>query len=132
MHLSIKLALGFIALVLGVGVGARFLFAPVATSAEFGIVLEGSRALNQIRGDIGGVFVGLAGLTILGIVRSEPRFFEAVAICVLGVLTARVIGFVFDGGIDPESVVAAGLELIFAGVLFLAARRLDEPGASER
>jgi hypothetical protein len=128
MNLLIKILLGFIVFVLGVGVGGRFMFAPESTGAEFGMAFDGARALNQVRGDIGGVFVALAVVTLLGMVRREPRYFEAVAICMLGVMLARILGFAVDGDVQAESVVAALAELIIAGVLLYAARM---PSASE-
>jgi hypothetical protein len=131
MNLALKIIVCFIVFILGIGVGARFFFAPVPTAAEFGITLEGALALNQVRGDIGGVFVGLAIVAVLGLVRREPRYFEAVAICMLGVMTARVVGFIAGGEIHAQNVTAAVAELIFAGVLWHSARKLSESGASD-
>jgi len=121
-----KILLGLVIFVLGVGVGVRWLFTPEAVAAEFGISLDGIKALNQVRGDIGGVFLGMAAVVALGMLRREPRFLEAAAIGLGGVIFGRLTGVLMDG-LDPSVIVAVVAEAAMVATLLWGARSMKAP-----
>ena len=121
-----KILLGLVIFVLGVGVGVRWLFTPEAVAAEFGISLDGIKALNQVRGDIGGVFLGMAAVVALGMLRREPRFLEAAAIGLGCVIFGRLTGVLMDG-LDPSVIVAVVAEAAMVATLLWGARSMKAP-----
>ena len=118
------------ALILGVVVGLRWLFDPVGAGNEFGIAYNGAVGLNQVRGDMGGVFVGLGVITILGVTRPEPRFLEAVAIAIGGVIVGRAWGVIVDG-FAPLSVVSMGIEVVLLASLVITANGMGDAAGQE-
>jgi hypothetical protein len=124
-----KILLSLVILVLGAGVGLRWLFTPEAVAVEFGISLDGIAALNQVRGDIGGIFVGLAAVVALGMLRREPRFLQAVAIGVGCVIFGRLTGLLMDG-IDRSVIAAVLAELAIVASLLWGASAMQDSGGN--
>ncbi len=124
-----KILLGLVILVLGAGVGLRWMFVPEAVAGEFGISLDGILALNQVRGDMGGVFVGLAGIAALGMLRREPRYLEATAIAVACVIVGRLTGLVMDG-FDPAVIGPVVSEGVIVAILVWGAKSVEAPAAA--
>lgn len=120
------------ALILGAAVGLRWVFDPMGAGNEFGIAFNGAVGLNQVRGDMGGVFVGLGIITILGVTRPEPLFLEAVAIAIGGVIVGRAWGVIVDG-FAPVSVISMGIEAVLVASLVITANAMrggPEEGAT--
>lgn len=118
-----KVGVGLTVLILGVVVGAQWLIAPETAASGMGITLEGPVAFNQVRGDIGGVFLGLAVVCLLGLVRREPRFLEAGAIALAGVIAGRLVGVVANG-FAPEIGMSIAFEVVFVASLLATAKAL--------
>ena len=121
MQVALHIGVGLVVLVLGAGVGLRWIFGLESAAAEFGIGVQTVLAHNQLRGDMGGVFLGLAGVAALGLVRREPRFLQAVAGALIGVVFGRIASLTLDG-FAAEAAVAIVFELVFVTVLLMAAR----------
>lgn len=126
MTMVLKGLVALIALLLGV-LGLRWVFAPVGAAAELGIALDGPLALNTVRGDIGGLFIGGAILCGIGLARGDGRPLRAAALLLACVAVGRMIGVASDGFV-PQAGVAIAVELAMVALLLLAARRL--PGAN--
>ena len=78
-------------------------------------------ALNNARGDLGGMFISATVLCGLGLVTRDGRWFQALAV-VLGCIAAgRVVGMLADG-FAQSSLMPMIIELVMVGVLLLAAR----------
>lgn len=101
----------------------QWLFAPAAQSAHLGISLEGPAAFSHMRGDTGGTFLAVGALAILGVVRKEPRFLEAVSLVMVCILAGRLLSVALDGYVR-EVAVAMGVELVLALLAFAVARQL--------
>ncbi len=122
------LIVGVLVGVLGVGIGAHWLFAPDSAAAAMGITLTSPLAYSTARGDMGGAFVALGLVTALGLMRRESRYLEAVAIAVGAIAIGRLVALAADG-FDSLAVVAIVSEVIFVAALVVTARRMDEiPG----
>jgi hypothetical protein len=100
----------------------RWLLAPESASAELGISLSGPAAFSQMRGDAGGAFFAVGALALLGLFRKEPGYLEAVALIMVCIVAARVLGVALDG-YDPKIGVAMAVELATAAATFTTARQ---------
>ena len=109
--------------VLLTGLGGWRLLDPIAFFANSGLVLNNqSGLLNEARAT-GGVVVGFGILILLGAVKHEFAFTSTLSAIVLflGFGIARVVGFVFDGDIQPMLIQGVIFEFIFGlfGVFLL-------------
>jgi hypothetical protein len=101
----------------------RWLFAPESGSTELGISLSGPAAFSQMRGDVGGAFFAVGALALLGLFRKEPGYLEAVALIMISIVAARVLGIALDG-YQRQIGVAMAVELATAGATFATARQM--------
>jgi hypothetical protein len=101
----------------------RWLLAPESMSAELGISLSGPSAFSQMRGDAGGAFFAIGSLAVLGLVRKQPGYLEAVAFIMVSIAAARLLGIALDG-YHPQIGVAMTVELATAGATFATARQM--------
>ena len=115
--------------ILGLAVGGQWLLTPEAAAEPFQITLGSAAALNQARGDIGGVFVGLAAVITLGLLRGEPRWLEAAAIALVGVIVGRLIGVAVDGA-RSEALTPIAVEIAMALALWKTARSFESAGSA--
>lgn len=113
---------GLIGLVLGV-LGLRWVFAPEGAAGELGMTLGGAVALNNARGDIGGLFIAGALLCLLGLARGDGRWLQAAALLLGCVAAGRMVGVAVDG-FAPQSGVAIAVELVMLALLLFTASRM--------
>jgi len=71
------------------------MFMPEVMAAQFNISPIGIHGLSTVRGDLGGLFLGLAVMSFLGLQR--PLMLFAASILLGAVAIGRVFGFLFDG-----------------------------------
>jgi hypothetical protein len=76
-----------------------------------------------MRGDAGGAFFAIGSLAVLGLVRKEPGYLEAVAFIMVCIAAARLLGIALDG-YHPQIGVAMTVELATAAATFATARQL--------
>jgi len=122
---KIQLMVGVLAALL-LALGLNFLFNPEGGGAQFGLVADGVRGLNSLRGDLGGMFLGSGILLVMGLVRAQPVYFLAVAVVIAAIAFGRLVGLLLDGlagNSTPEFVV----ELVMVAVLLYAWRRAQAP-----
>jgi hypothetical protein len=122
MTTLLKGIVGLIGLLLG-ALGLRWVFAPEGAAAELGMTLGSAVALNNARGDIGGLFIAGALLCLLGLARGDGRWLQAAALLLGCVASGRVIGVVVDG-FTPQSGLAIAVELVWLGLLLFTASRM--------
>ncbi len=123
MVLALRLVVGAFAL-LFLFMGAGFLLDPLGSATGLSVTPEGVHGLNTLRGDMAGLFIGSALLLGLGVIRRQAAWLLAVALLMVVIALGRVVGFVVDGTPAQETLVAFGFEVVIAGVLLLAARKL--------
>lgn len=101
--------------------GARWMFAPLGIAAEHDMALGSALALNTIRGDLGGFFLGGAILCALGLRTGDGRWFQAVALVIGCVAFGRLVGMIVDG-VAAQAAVAFVVELGMIAILLAAAQ----------
>jgi Domain of unknown function (DUF4345) len=112
--------------VLAVPFALRWLLTPETMGAHLGISLDGASALSHMRGDTGGAFFAVGALAILGLVRKEPGYLEAVAFIMVCIIAGRLLSVALDGW-HAQVGVALAVELVTALAAFAAARQLRAP-----
>jgi hypothetical protein len=122
MTAVLKGLVALIGLLLAV-LGLRWVFAPESAATELGMTLGSAVALNNARGDIGGLFIGGALLCWLGLARGDGRWLQAAALLLGCVAAGRVVGVVVDG-FAPQSGVAIAVELVWLALLLFTASRM--------
>ena len=126
MEIALKIAVGLIALMLGV-LGMNAVIDPAAAASQFGLTPDGIVGLSTLRSDLGGMFITSTVLLVMGIFRGQTLWFLAVALLMGVIALARGIGFIVDG--YDESLLAPFLfEIIFVVVLVFAHRQLKLEG----
>ena len=123
MLIALKVVVGFIGLILGVGLGLRWMFVPESVGAELGITLGDIAALSTARADLGGMFLGAGKLCALGLRSGEGRWLQAAAVLIGAVAVGRALGLVVDG-YAPQMLVFLVVELLMLGALLTAAARM--------
>ena len=111
--------MGLIALLGGLG----FIFAPTQMEADFSIVASRVDGLGTIRGDLGGMFLMVAGFMLYGSRPGNSAWLIVPVVLLVTVLFGRTIHILIDGISQPA--IRSTLVEIFA-LLFLdfARRRL--------
>ena len=122
MTTALKGIVAVIGLLLGL-LGVRWVFAPESAAAELGITLGSAVALNNARGDLGGLFIGSALLCFLGLARGDGRWLQAAALLLGCVAAGRCVGIALDG-FAPASGVAIAVELVWLSLLLFTATRM--------
>jgi len=122
MILVVRVVLGSIALFF-LAWGLRFVFTPDTMGAEFFVAPVGTGGLSTIRGDLGGAFLATSVFIALGLRPRATLWLHAAAI-VLGLIAAgRAVGLVVDG-VTESALAAFVVEIVFATLLLIGARRL--------
>ena len=127
MAIALKVAVGLIGLLLGL-FGVQWMFSPETIAATQGIGLDGIAALNNARGDLGGMFISATVLCALGLVTRDGRWLQALAVVLGCIALGRAVGMIADG-FATTSLTPMIVELVMLGVLLLAARL---PGQAEK
>ncbi len=128
MRIALQILVGVIGLILGVGLGLRWLFAPETIATDLGITLGNVAALSTARADLGGMFLAGGILCVLGLRPGGGRWLQAVALIIGCVALGRAISLVLDG-FAAQQLTFLIAELVMVGALLGAARRL-EPASS--
>ena len=116
-----RLLAGAVAL-LFIATGLRFMLAPADMSMQFFVRADGAAGLSTLRGDLGGAFVGLGTLVLIGLRRGYQELLLAVVLVLVAIIVGRLIGYVVDG-VELEAVRSAVVEVVLIAML-LAARSL--------
>ena len=104
--------------------GLLAMFNPTAMVEKFGVEPLGSHGLNTIRADIGGLLLCNVIMMVMGLWRKNTTWFLAVAVVMSTVAVGRLVGLVIDG-VDTAVIPPLVVELVIAGVMLIAHRRLD-------
>jgi ribonuclease Z len=117
--------------VLFLALGLMLLFAPGRQTGQFAVLATGNAGLSTLRGDLGGLFLGMALFTLVGAIRASPRWLAVPAIFLTFIVLGRIMNLIFDGR-SIESVQAVLLEFVFIAILLLgiASMRSGQPTGS--
>ena len=121
MRIALNVLVGVIALLLGGGLGLRWMFDPATVAAGLGIGLENVTALSTGRADLGGFFLGAGALCLLGLRRGYRRWLEAVAVLIACIALGRAVSLVLDG-FERQLGIFLLVEVVMVAVLLAAAR----------
>ncbi len=104
--------------------GAGFYLDPVRAAARIGLEAMNLTGMNAIHGDLGGLFVGLALLLVLGLLRPASVWLLAVAAMLATIALGRLLGFALTGSSSDDALLALAVEVICVLILVLGSRRL--------
>jgi hypothetical protein len=127
MIVVVRIVLGLIALFFIV-FGVRFVLTPDTMAAEFFITPLGVAGLSTVRADLGGAFIAVGTFVVLGLRPGATLWLYAAAITNGAIAAARIVGMAVDGVVE-HSVAAAVVEVAFAALLTIGARRLQQTAA---
>ena len=131
MDLFLKIALGLFAALFLV-MGASRVLGPAAAAEGVELTLTGPVGMNTARGDIGGLFLALFGMILLGLTTRGATWFHAAALLLGCVAAGRLVGLLVDGFAEG-SATAFGAEIVMIAVLVASANRaqsaVEEPAA---
>lgn len=103
-----------------------FWAAPEIAAQRLHLEAVGAAGLSTLRGDLGGLFLALAGLSAVGLFRRQRLLLLTAAAVLAAIVAGRLIGFILTG-VSSEAFAPLVVEVVGAAVLILHARGL--PGA---
>ena len=101
--------------------GFGYYFDPVTTAGSNGLEALDLTGISALHGDLGGLFIGMVILLVLGLVQPRASWLLAVAVVLAAIALGRIIGFVIHGTSEP-AFMALGVELVCVVILMLASR----------
>jgi ribonuclease Z len=116
-YLSAFVGLFFLAL------GLMFLFSPASQTAQFALLPSGNAGLSTMRGDMAGLFLGMALFSLLGAIRGSVTFLAIPASFLGFIIFGRLFNLMLDGpsATGEQSML---IEIVLAAVLLLTILRL--------
>ncbi len=113
-------------------IGLGFLVAPGRLTVPFAIQPSSLGGIATLRGDLGGLFLGMAAFTLLGALPSKSRWLLVPTVFLAAVILGRMVNLFAEGAPGP----GAGpllLEIVLVLVLIGAQRTLiDREETGER
>ena len=97
-----------------------FIFAPVSMEPHFSIVASRLDGLGTLRGDLGGLFLGLAIFTLYGSRRGNSSWLLVPVVFLLTILFGRILHIAVDGLSQP-AIRSTVIEIV--GILILEMAR---------
>jgi len=112
--------MGLVALLGGLG----FIFAPTQMEADFSIVASRVDGLGTIRGDLGGMFLMVAGFMLYGSRPGNSAWLIVPVVLLVTVLFGRTIHILIDG-ISQPAIRSTLVEIFALGFLEFSRRKLS-------
>jgi ribonuclease Z len=97
-------------------IGLGFFVAPGNMVSPFSIHPSSNAGFGTLRGDLGGLFLGMAAFSLLGAVTSKRRWLIVPTVFLVAVALGRVVNLIFDGVSGP-GVQSLLLEVVLLFVL---------------
>lgn len=104
--------------------GLTFLLAPSRLMGQFAVLASGNAGFSTVRGDLGGLFIGMAVFTLIGAVRASKKWLAVPTVFLGFIVLGRILNLLFDGR-SAEGVQAVILELVLITVLLLTIASLQ-------
>jgi len=127
MQIVFRALVGLIGLILFL-VGLGFLVAPSSMISQFSIYPSSIEGFATMRGDLGGLFLGMAVFSFLGALPSKSRWLIVPAVFLAAIILGRMVNLVCEGVSGP-GVGPLLFEIVLVLVLIGAQRTL--PPAEE-
>lgn len=105
--------------VLFLALGLMLLFTPARQTAQFEVLATGNAGLSTMRGDLGGLFLGMAVFTLIGAISASKMWLTVPAVFLSFIVLGRLMNLMLDGR-SSEAVQALLLELVLIAILLLA------------
>lgn len=125
MKIALKIVVALIAL-LFLLLWLRWMAEPTVMAAQWALTATDIAGINNLRGDIGGLFLSAAVFCGLWLWRGNAAWLRAAAVAMCCVIVGRLTGLVVDG-FNQASMVSAVLEAIFIAVFMAAAATSQKP-----
>ena len=125
MRVALKIVVAMIA-VFFLLLWLRWMAEPAAMATQWALTATDVAGINNLRGDIGGLFLSAAVFCGLWLWRGNAAWLRAAAVAMCCVIVGRVTGLLVDG-FNQVSLVSAVLEVIFATVFLAAAAASEKP-----
>ena len=125
MRRALKLVVALIAL-FSLLLWLRWMAEPAVMATQWALSATDMAGINNLRGDVGGLFLATAVLCGFWLWRGNPAWMHAAAVLMGCVIVGRVSGLVVEG-FNQASLVAAVLEGIFVSVFLAAAGASAKP-----
>jgi ribonuclease Z len=103
--------------------GVAFLFAPGRQTAQFALFPSGNAGYNTLRGDFGGLFLGMALFCFLGAVRAGVRWLAVPASFLGFIILGRLVSLIVDGA-SRDAAGMMAVEIVLLVILLVAIRGL--------
>jgi len=113
--------IGVILLLIGLG----FLASPSNLAFRFSVHPSSVAGFATLRGDLGGLFLGMAVFTLLGALPSKTRWLTVPTVFLAAIMLGRVVNLVFEG-VSGAGVGPLLLESVLVLVLIGAQRTLPQ------
>ena len=107
--------------------GLTFLLAPARLPGQFAVLPAGIAGFSTVRGDLGGLFIGMAIFTLIGAIRASSRWLAVPTVFLGFIVLGRILNLLFDGR-SAEGVQAVILELVLIIVLLPTIASLERSG----
>ncbi len=98
--------------------GLTFLLAPGSEFDRFALLPSGNAGLSTLRGDMGGLFLGMGLFALLGAIRGAARFLAIPATILSFIIFGRLLNLMFDGR-STTGLQSMAIEFLIAVVLCL-------------
>src|ERR1035437_8836874 len=94
---------------------------------QFAVLASGYAGFSPVRGDLGGLFIGMAIFTLIGAIRASSRWLAVPSVFLGFIVLGRILNLLFDGR-SAEGVQAVILELVLIIVLLPTIASLERSG----
>lgn len=118
-----RLLAGFVG-VLFLVMGLMFLLAPAQLATQFAVLPEGVAGFSTLRGDLGGLFIGMALFTLAGAIRASRKWLTVPVVFLGFIVIGRILNLLIDGR-SRESVQSIVLELLLIALLLISRSRIE-------
>ena len=96
--------------------GLMFLFAPASQTATFALLPTGNTGLSTLRGDVAGLFLGMALFSLLGAMRGSAGLLAVPSGFLSFIIFGRLLNLMLDGRSTP-AIQAMLIEILMLAVL---------------
>jgi ribonuclease Z len=123
MQRALRILTGLVGLVM-LAMGLTFLLAPSRLMSQFAVLASGNAGFSTVRGDLGGLFIGMAIFTLIGAIRASKKWLVVPTAFLGFIVLGRILNLLFDGR-SAEGVQAVIVELVLIAVLLLTIASLQ-------
>lgn len=115
---------GFVGLFF-LALGLMFLFSPGSQTVRFAVLPAGNAGLSTMRGDLAGLFLGMALFSLLGAIRGAVRFLAVPATFLGFIILGRLMSLMRDGR-SAGAIQSMTIEIALAAVLLFTIASLGK------